>query len=207
MLHKIAAFSGVLLHSCPPRRATCSIVLSCKISMPPTCRLGEQHSTSFVTTSPPCANPICGVQLKDCYWNLLSDKLALYILGLCNSNCWSIYLKSLPLELYIIIYFLFLVWLICTTSSLNNYAWELQPRYLPPNLSMIKENWRGLKVSPWWIPSQTENSVTSSYSSCCTCYDPPSMPFIFEILIMDAFSFHVHQIIASTRYSSLEPPM
>ncbi|KAJ9535914.1 hypothetical protein OSB04_un000930 [Centaurea solstitialis] len=37
MLHESAAFSVVLSHSCPPRRATRSVVLSHKISTPPAC--------------------------------------------------------------------------------------------------------------------------------------------------------------------------
>lgn len=46
MLHKSAAFSGVLSHSCPTRRATRSVVLSHKISMPPACWPGESNSSS-----------------------------------------------------------------------------------------------------------------------------------------------------------------
>ncbi|KAI3479125.1 hypothetical protein L1887_58887 [Cichorium endivia] len=41
MLHESAAFSVVLSHSCPPRRATRSVVLSHKISTPPACWPGE----------------------------------------------------------------------------------------------------------------------------------------------------------------------
>ncbi|KAK9180725.1 hypothetical protein WN944_023860 [Citrus x changshan-huyou] len=46
MLHESAAFSGVLSHSCPPRRATRSVVLSHKISTPPACWPGESKFSS-----------------------------------------------------------------------------------------------------------------------------------------------------------------
>jgi len=46
MLHKSAAFSGVLSHSCPTRRATRSVVLSHKISTPPACWPGESKLSS-----------------------------------------------------------------------------------------------------------------------------------------------------------------
>lgn len=36
----------MLSHSCPTRRATCSVVLSHKISMPPACWPGESNSSS-----------------------------------------------------------------------------------------------------------------------------------------------------------------
>lgn len=46
MLNESAAFSGVLSHSCPPRRATRSVVLSHKISTPPACWPGESKLSS-----------------------------------------------------------------------------------------------------------------------------------------------------------------
>nr|YP_010035137.1 orf121 [Euonymus alatus]QOX10160.1 orf121 [Euonymus alatus] len=46
MLHESAAFSVVLSHSCPPRRATRSVVLSHKISTPPACWPGESKFSS-----------------------------------------------------------------------------------------------------------------------------------------------------------------
>ncbi|KAJ6824480.1 NADH dehydrogenase subunit 2 [Iris pallida] len=46
MLHKSAAFSGVLSHSCPTRRATRSVVLSHKISTSPACWPGESKFSS-----------------------------------------------------------------------------------------------------------------------------------------------------------------
>ena len=44
MLHKSAAFSGVLSHSCPTRRATRSVVLSHKISTSPPAGRANQSS-------------------------------------------------------------------------------------------------------------------------------------------------------------------
>ncbi|KAF3663110.1 hypothetical protein FXO37_12161 [Capsicum annuum] len=46
MLHESAAFSVVLSHSCPPRRATRSVVLSHKISTPPACWPGKSKLSS-----------------------------------------------------------------------------------------------------------------------------------------------------------------
>lgn len=46
MLRESAAFSVVLSHSCPPRRATRSVVLSHKISTPPACWPGESKFSS-----------------------------------------------------------------------------------------------------------------------------------------------------------------
>ncbi|KAK7325840.1 hypothetical protein VNO80_33887 [Phaseolus coccineus] len=46
MLNESAAFSVVLSHSCPPRRATRSVVLSHKISTPPACWPGESKFSS-----------------------------------------------------------------------------------------------------------------------------------------------------------------
>ncbi|KAL8130745.1 hypothetical protein V2J09_019892 [Rumex salicifolius] len=46
MLNESAAFSGVLSHSCPPRGATRSVVLSHKISTPPACWPGESKFSS-----------------------------------------------------------------------------------------------------------------------------------------------------------------
>ncbi|YP_008992291.1 hypothetical protein Salmi_Mp025 (mitochondrion) [Salvia miltiorrhiza] len=46
MLDESAAFSVVLSHSCPPRRATRSVVLSHKISTPPACWPGESKFSS-----------------------------------------------------------------------------------------------------------------------------------------------------------------
>ncbi|KAF4352129.1 hypothetical protein G4B88_015039 [Cannabis sativa] len=46
MLHESAAFSVVLSHSCPPRRATRSVVLSHKISTPPACWPGKSKFSS-----------------------------------------------------------------------------------------------------------------------------------------------------------------
>jgi hypothetical protein len=46
MLHKSAAFSGVLSHCCPTRRATHSVVLSHKISTPSTGWPGESKLSS-----------------------------------------------------------------------------------------------------------------------------------------------------------------
>uniref|UniRef100_A0A803NCQ0 Uncharacterized protein n=1 Tax=Chenopodium quinoa TaxID=63459 RepID=A0A803NCQ0_CHEQI len=46
MLNESVAFSLVLSHSCPPRRATRSLVLSHKISTPPACWPGESKFSS-----------------------------------------------------------------------------------------------------------------------------------------------------------------
>nr|YP_009526572.1 hypothetical protein [Ammopiptanthus mongolicus]AXV54331.1 hypothetical protein [Ammopiptanthus mongolicus] len=46
MLNESAAFSVVLSHSCPPRRATRSVVLSHKISTPPASWPGESKFSS-----------------------------------------------------------------------------------------------------------------------------------------------------------------
>ncbi|GFP97405.1 hypothetical protein PHJA_001884600 [Phtheirospermum japonicum] len=46
MLHESATFSVVLSHSCSPRRATRSVVLSHKISTPPAYWPGESKFSS-----------------------------------------------------------------------------------------------------------------------------------------------------------------
>ncbi|KAK7230768.1 hypothetical protein RIF29_47151 [Crotalaria pallida] len=55
MLNESAAFSVVLSHCCPPRRATRSVVLSHKISTPPACWPGESKFSSGQLSTQSCA--------------------------------------------------------------------------------------------------------------------------------------------------------
>lgn len=96
MLHKSAAFSGVLSHSCPTRRATRSVVLSHKISTPPACWPGESKlSSGQLSTQSSAKNTVESRNARcwcaSCPRGKKSDKVQIWLFA-----AWELITQKIP---------------------------------------------------------------------------------------------------------------